>query len=637
MKIGRKKWENASGDEKVSYLKELFKGYKGALEKRHLEWYLNYMFKEGHHYASYNTVTNSLETPPRKKGEVRMVVNLVKSYTRAIRNYATSTEPKWEVLPGDIDDDTIVNARRSGKLLDYIYRDQHLETLVSGAVDSALDTSVAWVELDWDEKASGGEGQVKYKLHDSFEVWPDPWGMIYAGKYVGKAIFKTVKRPTEQVKEDERYDFKDGRRFTRKDVSTDDDLAVSEQKSRIIRRERGNTDEKTKYTTVYEALLYSTEKNPEGGNITLFTFGGGQPLREKYLKRSDFPLYCYQIPMDPRKIYHRSWTADAIPLNKALNRVISQKIMYVNQALVYRIIAEKGHGMMEVDNEMGHVYEINKGRKWEQMPMQNLPTTLDSLNRDMQGLMETLLGVQDASLGRNPTGVRSGDLLEGLQAAASNNLADIHQSLASFLSVLGSATLDMIAEKYQSSRVIKLTEPEMEDGQPVNYIRVQGKEAPKPRKDATIINKDNEVIVKIGSWLGYTKEAQRETLIKLAEAGVIPAEEVLRQLEFPNITELSRKAQEQRLEQHKLDAEIAGRNGQGGGQPGPGGDLIALADKENTEMMNGQPLPPTEGATLEHTQAHMDFMNTQTFQTANPQIQQVIAQHVQGERQALGM
>jgi len=95
------------------------------------------------------------------------------------------------------------------------------------------------------------------------------------------------------------------------------------------------------------------------------------------------------------------------------------------------------------------------------------------------------------------------------------------------------------------------------------------------------------------------------------------------------------------LEQHALDAEIAGRNQQGGagGQAGGAGgiDMAALADKENTQMMNGEPLPPTEGADMVHLQAHMDFARTNTFAQAPDEIKQIIAQHIQGEMQTLGI
>jgi len=627
-----KLWKNASDKEKIAYCEELLTDAKSARRKSDFEWYLNKMFIDGQHYAAYNTVTNTIERPPRKRGEVRIVVNKVKSAKRAICNYSTRHHPKWSPVPGDTDEETITNARRCGKFLDYLYRKLHLETMISGAVDEALDTSVAWVEVDWDDEADDGLGEVKIKSHDSFDIWCDSEAEIYAGKVVGRFIAKTVKRPLDEIASDKRYNKKN-----RTKVGEDDELAVSSLKARLIRKRRGTQDKKIKRATVKEFFLWEDEPNEKKGNIRLFTYAGNEVLREEALDKKEYPIYLLQIPLDPLRIYHRSWVADAIPLNKALDRSVSQKIMYVNQALVYRIIAEVGHGVKTITNENGEIIEVSKGRKFEQMTPYPLPQTVDSLSAQLSSYIEDDMGSHDAALGRLPAGARSGKTLEALQAADSNNLAGIRMALESFLAVLGKAILNIVAEKYVASRVIKITDPEEVEGERTDYLRVVGKSGTK-RKGATIITGEDELIVKIGSWLGYTQEAQRETLLKLGEGGVIPAEEVLRQFEFPNIEELSKKAREQRLEQHALDAEIAGRNQQGGAGGQAGGiDMAALADKENTQMMNGEPLPPTEGADMIHTQAHMDFTRTNTFAQAPDEIKQIIAQHIQGEMQALGI
>jgi len=310
--------------------------------------------------------------------------------------------------------------------------------------------------------------------------------------------------------------------------------------------------------------------------------------------------------------------------------------MYVNQALKYQIVAEKGHGAGVVTNEMGEIIEVNPNRKFEQLDFKPLPAGFDSLDSEMISYIEDVLGAHDAALGRLPSGARSGKTLETLQAADANNLTGITQSLESFLSVVGQRVLEIVAKKYVTSRIIRIAEPEEdEEGNQQEFLRVTGEKG-KRKEDATVITEDNEVIVKIGSWLGHTREAQRETLLKLAELGVLPGDEILRQFEFPNVEDLSARARDQRLEKHVMDAEIAGRNQeQGGEQPAGGIDMMKLADKENMEMANGSQLPSTEGATLEHTQGHKDFMGSQTFQSLPDEIKQIFVTHYQGETQNL--
>ena len=180
--VGDKTWDKLKPEEKIAFCEGLFKEAKDARRLRDLEWYMNYMFLDGNHYATYNKTQNRIQQKPRKKGEVRISINLIRSSIRAIQNYATRFEPKWEVQPGDEDDDTIKNSRKYGKFLDYLYRTLHWEITVESMVDSLLNTSVCFVEVDWDPKAADGKGQVMLFDHDSFDIYVDRSAYIPAEK-----------------------------------------------------------------------------------------------------------------------------------------------------------------------------------------------------------------------------------------------------------------------------------------------------------------------------------------------------------------------------------------------------------------------------------------------------------------------
>jgi len=129
-----------------------------------------------------------------------MVINKVRSTKRAILNYVIREQPKWETVPGDVDEETVQNARRVGKVLDYLYRRLHLEQMVCGVVDTGLSKSVGMVEIDWDEEAEGGLGQVRIRLHDPFDIWLDRRSHLYAGKYVGRFIAKNASKSCRRSK-----------------------------------------------------------------------------------------------------------------------------------------------------------------------------------------------------------------------------------------------------------------------------------------------------------------------------------------------------------------------------------------------------------------------------------------------------
>jgi hypothetical protein len=635
IKVQRKFWKNMDDDEKIAYCKgNLIDPAMDERKNNDWDWYINQMFMDGNHYIYYNTATNTIENVPRVGNTIRLTINKTKSTVRAIQNYTTRFSPKWEVVPGDIDEETITRARRSGKMLDYMYRKLYVRSLIRKLIRSGLTTSVGWWEVGWDDTLSDGKGDVYIENHDPFDIFL-PKSAYLEGSSVVRSPFiaKVIDRHVQDVKNDERYDEK-----ARKKVEPDNELAKSDYKARILRK-HGYKDsgrkEGAETVLVNEVFLHDPEGNDAGGNINIFTFAGDKILREEETDMTEFPLYLFRPDNSDNRIYGQPMVSDIIPLNKALNRVESALLQYVIQTSKFRLIADKGHGAnLYAVGRAGadaEVLEINKGAKFEQITPIGLPLTIHRLIDDVNRYTEDVSGAHESSMGVAPAGTRSGKQLEALQAGDSNNLSGIRESLEDFLSVIGSRILDIIADKYVASRVIKLTEPE--EGQ--DYMQVVGENADINLKEGgLVVNKDNEVIVKIGSWLGYTLEAQRETLMEMAQMGILPKDEVLRQFEFANIQELSAKAKSERLEEHQLKAEIAGRRGETGmgGQTPPN---IDLADQENARMMSGEQIPPTPGATPEHTQAHVDFMSSPDAQSSQ-QAMALIQAHASGEAQQQG-
>jgi len=89
------------------------------------------------------------------------------------------------------------------------------------------------------------------------------------------------------------------------------------------------------------------------------------------------------------------------------------------------------------------------------------------------------------------------------------------------------------------------------------------------------------------------------------------------------------------MEETNAQIAVAGHAGEQGGQP-PQSSMLELADQENMQMMNGQQLPPTEGADMQHTQGHIDFVKTGTFKQATPEAAMIFKAHINGELEMNG-
>jgi len=65
-------------------------------------------------------------------------------------------------------------------------------------------------------------------------------------------------------------------------------------------------------------------------------------------------------------------------------------------------------------------------------------------------------------------------------------------------------------------------------------------------------------------------------------------------------------------------------------------DAEFLAQQENEVMFAGYPIPPTKGATQEHTDVHLFFAEGEMFNSADPVIQAIVENHIKGEAMAMG-
>ena len=211
------------------------------------------------------------------------------------------------------------------------------------------------------------------------------------------------------------------------------------------------------------------------------------------------------------------------------------------------------------------------------------------------------------SFGRIPQGVKSGIGIAELKQADATNQSDLVDNMEDFLVRVGKKLLREIAQNYDVPKLIKALG---KNGEPDHFVAV-GEKSGKKRKNQqevrigadvfkiAIIGADNEISVKIGSWLAYTKEAQQDKLKEYFEAGLIDQATFLEQSEFPNVKGI--------VEQTRRDELLKKFRG----TPSQGQQSIGdeeLAEQENVMMVNeGREVPvePTDNHAV-HLAIHQD-------------------------------
>ena len=291
--VNNKKWNKLKDEEKISYCDGLLENAEKDRRKLTWDWYLDKQFIDGNHYTFYNAATNTIETPPRRRDSVRLVINKVNSSIRSIKNYISSFRPKWEVLPTNINEESIDNARKSGKLLDYLYDRLNIKRKIRLLVDFSLWTSVGLWEIGWDENERGGEGEVFVMNHDPFDVY-FPFSAYLDGPIIHSPfVGKVLQRDVNVLKNDERFDEK-----ARKKIKADGQVSLSEMKKRIRVKQGQKMDQKSENTALLrEVLLWDASGNEEGGKIQRVTYVNDNLLRDEELKYEEYPVYIFQPEM----------------------------------------------------------------------------------------------------------------------------------------------------------------------------------------------------------------------------------------------------------------------------------------------------------------------------------------------------
>ena len=678
-------------DSFVGVLQDWHDSAKKDRQKFDWNWYLYDNFYKGNHYIQFNKRTGQIIIPPMQKGQVRVTVNKAYSICRAIRNFATSYRPKWEVQADSTTEEEVNNSVKSSETLDFYYNHLKIAKLTKGGVLYALKYGIFYFQYGWDDEAVGLDnqmGEAKVWIRDPFDVYPDPAGVATGDIQNCRFIDIATSTPVQEIVNNPNYRI-DKEKLTMESINADDKRAASDFKQMIIMSQyssnfSGSKELGTKilHETWYKKRVKTqfkvNEKDEKGEAIEkeesiwdtevwIATWIDGVLLRNEKTEFDKYNLIPCSSDNNPNELYGEGYIKHLVPIMKVLNRLESQILEYNNLVNRGRILAEKGHGIKKVTNENGEIVEHATGKSVQYWNPQGLaPDIYRQIDR-MNAYLDDISGVQEAFMGRVPEGIKAGVALESLKAQTANNLQDLKDNLEEALAELGEAILDMIARKLITSRQIQATG---KNGKKNNF-KIMGQVGVDPGsklpEDTFVIGRQNKVRVVIGSGLAYTREGRISRLDKLLEQGVIDPQTYLEHMEFGDVDEITKRAAQSKFDNAMLaNIEKNGMPGmQGpipqGGMPPAGGPMppgnspqgpqspakppmspeviqsfIQLAQDENEQMIAGKVLPGTEGAPVQHTEEHIKASQDPKNQE-NEEFLTNVLQHIKDEEAAQGM
>lgn len=586
------------------------------------QWFLYDLWREGYHYARYDTATQQILSTPKVDGTPKVMVNKIESTTRAVVNYALRNRPKAEVTPQGMTPDNIQDVAKQNSFLDYMHDRLGLREIERGAVDESLTAGLAWVQILWDEDADDGQGEITVNEIDKYDLyWYTPRARRPEEVH---AYILAVSRPIDELKRDPKY-----KAANWDTVKSDNTRSSSSLKERLLRLETGDDSvgqAKGEETVMVREYWYFGDKelgeDPE--KIYVCAKAGGQIIRRpEATDLTRLPFFRLCTARRKHSMVGKSWIKNLIPLNKRLNQLMSSLAEYNLIMNRGKWVADKGAGVRVINNQHGQIIEKKRGFDVRQEAIAPLSAVLiQELNYILQ-LFEDIGAVHDATMGRIPTGAKSGKALEALQVGDSNNLAEIVENTELWLEEIYEYILTLAAEKYQ---FVREATPVSNTGQR-EFIRVIGEGATQaddaaPAGETVVLRKKNVVDVKITSYLAHTPEARREAVRELAS--LIPdldPQTILSVYEIGPIADIVMRIRENRqeLQQAQLAQQGAAQEMT---QPAPSGPQEAIAVIR--QVLNGQP-PQLPARISPEFIAYFDqFLQSPEAQQLPPQISRAL-------------
>lgn len=574
--------------------KPAFQMAADARRKYDQEWMARNLFWRGYQFSRYVPASNTVVLS--SKQSARLPINITAAYMRAIRNQVTSFRPKFEVTPSAPNNESAsTQARYAGRLLDYYFDHLKLKMKIKETITQALLYSIGgpW-QIVYDEITK----EVKVWLLDPFDWYCDP---LAEEPSEGEFQIKAVRRPMAEVTHNPNFN-----EFARREITAGDSkIASSEFKQFMIQAVKQVSPRIAENASMVILKEGYFRRYKDDGSMYIvkcvWTDQNFTPLAFEEIDDEDYDFIAYRGDLNPKEIYGESWIKHVMPINRVINSLESSAFEYNYRVAKGRIVVDRDSGVRAIHNVHGEIISKNRGAEVRALDMAALPVAVPQQIERMWRYAEDIAGIHEASLGRIPTGVKTGVGIAELKQADATSQDDLVDNLEDFLSEVAHKILKKIAKHYTNYKVIKDLGTRNEDQKYFVAIgktygknkRKAGDEMGRPGQvkigpdwfDVAEIADDNNIRVRVGSWLGYTKEALQQKVLQYYQLQLIDQKTALRLLEFGDVDTI---VQQTRIESMLKKPPVMGPDG----QPQP--DQMDLAMTENDMLLEGQDMPVSE-------------------------------------------
>lgn len=536
------------------------------------QWKINLAFYKGKQYVFYNRKSRRIESLPTDEGDkpryrVRLVSNQISPNTQSLLARLVKSKPQFFATPGQASYEAQKAAKVAEDLLEYWWDSLHLMEKREEAMMWAIICGNGFWKITWDDKQGPG---MKVMLDPSGQPIVDPMvqhffeqnleaqgidSEVFEKRVYQGEIRVDVVSPFDVLLDDSAQVFEDCQfAFCIHPMSPDEIQerygvrlsanAVNRYPDEQLPGAFGNLEAKTQENVriVYYGYFLPGPKYPDG-RFVVFTKNPSIVLYD-----APWPYPFEKLPLIkfpglrvPGQLWDTSVVEQAIPLQKELNRTLSQMIEYKNLTLKPQMLAPVGSLRQRITDEPGAIFEYNPvaGKVPESIPIPSLPPYVFEHLQDLGVRLKDVFGLNEIMDGKVPPNVEAGVAIDLLQESATDRLAPQIMLMERALERAGNLMLQLAQQYYQEPRMLIITG--------------SGSKPKVERFDDADLIKGVQVKVEAGSGLPRTRAGRQARVMQMLQMGILSPTKAYKYLDmadFKGVQMQFEADEEQALREH---------------------------------------------------------------------------------------
>lgn len=462
--------------------------------KQERDWKLNMAFYRGNQWVWFNRFTStvqSLAQPDQGDGpryRVRLTSNQILPGVQGLLAMMTKTKPVISATPDSGAERDIRAAQMAEQLYESWWRDLHMKAKLQEALLWSILGSAGYWRITWDPFAGKsmtylvdpqGQPILDQILADIFrdelqQSGQDP-RKFEKTVYMGD-IRVDVISPDAMFILDGAANFYESKAVVCKYAMTPDEVKMRYGKTMnatashdnweipdgVLGLGAGSGSGEKDVIEVYVGHMAPTAMVPQGRYV-VFTedpseilFDGPWPF-----PTHDMPFVEFPGPRVPGSSINEALTTHARPIQKELNRTISQIVMHKNLTLKPQLLTPTGSLAQRITDEPGAIIEYmpigNAVPSWRELP--SIPPYVFQHLEDMQGRLDRLFNLQAVTQGNVPPNVEAGIAIDLLQEAAADQITPVIGAMEDSLARAGDLMVRLAQRYYTEPRLMKVIGP----------------------------------------------------------------------------------------------------------------------------------------------------------------------------------